>query len=199
MLEFLDGETCRLDASERVTVRVAPSRYDRPDALEPILPAGQPRIVRANVLGEEKRRIWPQHPSDLSESGILATHGTQSQRRDDRVKRRIGEWQRLSRGLDELDVGLESGRSPPRPSQHPQRRIGSNEPAHRFGIMRQVRASPDADLEHAATGGREVRRPQRVTVPALEAGADEVVPPRAEPFPRAGPQGPAYGAHIAPR
>src|SRR5205085_2646234 len=52
--DLADGEAVRLDRRERVSVAVAAARELLLDTVQPILPLGRLRVVRADVLEEEQ-------------------------------------------------------------------------------------------------------------------------------------------------
>src|SRR5207248_1654593 len=54
VLDLPDGEAVGLDRCQRVAVAVAAARELLLEAVEPVLPAREPRLVRAHVLEEEE-------------------------------------------------------------------------------------------------------------------------------------------------
>src|SRR5689334_18862759 len=64
LLRDLDGEPRCLERAARVAVRMAAVRDHAPRSLEPILPARELRVGRADVLREEELPARAEHTAD---------------------------------------------------------------------------------------------------------------------------------------
>jgi hypothetical protein len=83
------------DGRHGVAVGVAAADQPPPGALEPVLPAGQPRVVGSHVLVEAQPPARAQHPANLGQGPVRVGDGAQHQAGHHRVDGAVGGGQRL--------------------------------------------------------------------------------------------------------
>jgi hypothetical protein len=82
VLELRNREACAPDVLERGTVAVATVPDADLDALKTVLPASEPRVLRAHVLEKDEPAIRFEDPVDPSECPLGIVDGAQDERGD---------------------------------------------------------------------------------------------------------------------
>lgn len=80
-----------------------------PRTVQPVLPPGQPRLRRPDVLEEQKAPSGAQHPGHLGHDGIGVWRAAQHHREGNGVELAVGEGEVLARRLDHIDGTLPAG------------------------------------------------------------------------------------------
>src|SRR5205823_4263936 len=99
----LDSEAGRSDQIVRLAIQPAAARKLLPDGSEPVLPAGNARLWRTAVLGEQEPAAWTQDPAYLGERRRGILDRAQSEGHDRRVDAVILDRQRLAGAAHKLD------------------------------------------------------------------------------------------------
>jgi hypothetical protein len=91
------------DGRHDVAIGVAASGQPGPGSLQPVLPAGQPRVVGPHVLVEPQRSAGAQDPAGLGQRPGWVGNRAQHQAGDHRVEGGVGEGQVLGPAVEDLD------------------------------------------------------------------------------------------------
>jgi pimeloyl-ACP methyl ester carboxylesterase/DNA-binding CsgD family transcriptional regulator len=170
--ELLDRQSGTLEQLERRLVAAAAHRERMPEAGEPVLPAGEPRRVRAHVLDQEQPAVRGEHAPHLGERRIGVGDRAQHERRDHGVERAVGERQLLGARVD--DGNLAARGAARQPGAH--RRIGlADHELDAVGVVAQVEPGAGTELEDTTARRGEQLTPARGHSPSLTEGEEGVV------------------------
>src|SRR5262249_3968174 len=89
VLDVGDRETVLLDRVQRRAVAVAPAGEPLLEAVQPVLPARDLRVVRAHVLEEQQPAARLEHTVSLLEGAVGVVDGAENERGDDEVEARV--------------------------------------------------------------------------------------------------------------
>jgi hypothetical protein len=110
--------------------------------MQPVLPAGEPAGVGANVLQKEEATARPQDPGDLLDRAARIVHRAQDQGRDDRIEAVVLEREGLGSSYHHPALPFASPRAALQPRDHWGRRLGEDELPDIFGVVAEVEAGP---------------------------------------------------------
>ena len=153
----LDREPGGTDRLDGVAVAVAALGDEPVQAVQSVLPAGEPRPVRAHVLDEEQLAAGLEHAGGSRRAPSpdpRRCRGRASRRRNRRSRpRRAAPLPARARARP----GAAAGDPPLEPARHRGVGLGERERVDRLAVVLQVSARAGADLEHPAGGAREQR------------------------------------------
>jgi hypothetical protein len=182
----LDDETGCLDRGERFASRVTSAGEERADrAICDALHAGRSSTFRDDVFKEAQFTTGADHAAEFGKRRRLIRYGTQHERRDTGVERRVWDGEGVRRAIE--DCHLDQDRASRFFGLGAQERLGfdCDHLSHRARVVRKVQTVARPDFDHPAVQPCEQSIPVlaralrfgNVTKAFVNASEDRVVDP----------------------